>query len=49
MVDTQVLRRKIAENCIHELEAKTSKVRMTPEEIQDVISSIVTKVVKEDV
>jgi len=48
MTDTQVIRKKISQNCINSIEEKIKKNRLTPEEIQNIVISEITKVIKEE-
>lgn len=48
MTDTQVIRRKISQNCISSLEKQTQKSRISQDEIQSIIVSEVVKVVKDE-
>ncbi len=48
MTDNQVIRRKIAQNCISSLEDKTRKSRLNQDEIQNIIVSEVAKLIKEE-
>lgn len=45
MTDTQVIRKKISQNCISSLEKRTNKSRISQEEIINIIVSEVVKVV----
>jgi hypothetical protein len=48
MTDTQVIRRKISQNCINLLEKQAQKSRVSQDEIQNIIISEVVKVVKNE-
>lgn len=48
MTDNQVIRKKITQNCISSLEEKTRKSRLNQDEIQNIIVSEVSKVIKEE-
>ena len=46
MTDTQVIRKKISQNCISSLEKRINKSRISQDDIKNIIVSEVAKVVR---
>jgi hypothetical protein len=48
MTDTQVIRKKISQNCISSLEKRINKSRISQDDIKNIIVSEVAKVARDE-